>query len=101
MAPRPRERRVHRTEGREWVRDRPADEPRGYPAYACLQKVYESGESVSNEHLLWDDYRVEGYLGAGTYRWKEEVTIGGPEEPVDAGSLGSFTWGFSLALEKP
>lgn len=87
-------------DGEKWVRDRPADDPRAYAAYACLPKVYESGVSVSNEYLLWDDYRVEGYLEPGTSRWEEEVTISEPEEPVDAGSLGRFTWGFSLELQK-
>lgn len=86
--------------GDRWVPDRPRTEPRGFPAYACTARQYVTGESVVTEYELWDDYRVEGYLEPGTYRWEEDVGIqadpgaAGPETP-DA----TVTWGFSLALE--
>lgn len=34
-------------DGDRWSRDRPSDEPRVYPAYACPPKMYASGQAVT------------------------------------------------------
>lgn len=84
----------------KWVRDRPADQPQGYPAYGCLPIVYDAGGAVRTEYEVWDDYRVTGYLDPGTYRWETEIPHWeGPEYASDDAKR-TFTWGFSLALEQ-
>lgn len=92
---------VSNRDGDRWVADRPSDDPRAYPAYACLPHEYDTGETVRNEYELWDDYRVDGYMEPGTYRWEETVRMfspdgdhGGDEEDV----LGSFQWGFDIEV---
>lgn len=81
-----------------WVSDKPPDEPRGFPAYGCKMKEYEKGESVSNEYLIWDDYRVKGYLEPGVYRWEENIHISESVDTTDD-SDDSFTWGFSIEIK--
>jgi hypothetical protein len=50
---------------------------------------------------LWDDYKEDGYLESGTYRWEREVGLwnetdpGASESPTD-----SFVWGLELNLEE-
>lgn len=84
-----------------WVQDRPSSEPRGFPAYACSSRQYASGESVATELEVWDDYRVEGYLEPGTYRWEEDVQIQADPEAAGIETAGAtVTWGFSLAVER-
>ncbi len=91
-----------------WVRDAPADRNRGFDAYGCSLRVYEPGESVATEYVVWDDYRVDGYLDPGTYRWETDVEIYSMDAvEVQTGSTArrdgdpdaSVTWGFSLAIE--
>lgn len=86
--------------GDRWTRDAPADQPRGYPAYGCLAHTYDPGESVSNDYLVWDDYRVSGYLEPGVYRFAEPVTVSpAGSEGRDDGA--EFTWGFDLRVGTP
>ena len=90
------ERRGHR-----WVEDRPRSEPRGFPAYACSSRQYASGESVATEYEVWDDYRVEGYLEPGAYRWEEAVQIQADPDAAGTETSGAtVTWGFSLTAEE-
>lgn len=87
--------------GDGWVADRPRSEPRGFPAYACSSRQYASGESVATEYEVWDDYRVEGYLEPGTYRWEEDVQIQADPDAAGTETRGAtVTWGFSLAVER-
>jgi hypothetical protein len=87
--------------GNRWEADRSPDERRAYAAYGCTMKEYAPGESVSNEYALWDDYRVEGYMEPGTYRWEAEVSVSEGETPTGTTSEDTFTWGFSLAVSEP
>lgn len=87
--------------GEQWVPDRPQSEPRAYPMYGCLPRSYESGESVHTEYVVWDDYRVDGYLQPTTYRWEEEIEIWEERNARDTDQpSATFTWGFSLSIEK-
>lgn len=88
-------------DGNRWEADRSADEHRGYDGYACTRKAYAAGESVRNEYVLWSDYRVEGYMEPGTYRWEEEVSVTEDRTPTGTASERSFTWGFSLSVTEP
>lgn len=87
--------------GSEWRADRPADASRVYQAYGCLPVAYGPGESRTTEYVLWDDYRVEGYLTPGSYRWETDVGVWTDADP-GAGDdpSGEFTWGFSLRVEE-
>lgn len=87
--------------GERWVLDRPQSKPRSYAMYGCLPRAYESAESVSTEYAVWDDYRIEGYLQPGTYRWEEEIQIWDDTDAKDTDSpSATFTWGFSISVEK-
>lgn len=91
-------------DGDRWVADRPSDDPRVYPSYGCLATVYETGEAVRNTYELWDDYRVDGYMDPGTYRWEERVRIFSVNDDGQGDhdeQLGSFHWGFDVGLELP
>lgn len=88
-------------DGDRWTRDAPADRPRAYPAYACLSRTYAAGESVSNEYVVWDDYRTAGYMRPGTYRFAESVAISPPGSDFDADPDAEFEWGFDLRVERP
>ena len=88
-------------DGNRWEADRDPDEGRAYAAYGCLKKEYAEGESVSNEYVLWSDYRVEGYLEPGTYRWEEEVSVSEGDTPTGTAGENTFMWGFSLSVSEP
>lgn len=88
-------------DGDRWTRDAPVDQHRVYAAYGCLARTYESGESVTNEYYVWDDYRVEGYFPPGTYRFAEPVTVSEPGTGSEDGPIATFTWGFSVRVERP
>jgi len=90
-------------EDNQWVRAS-SDRPRGFPLHGCRPKTYEAGESLSNEYVVWHDYRVDGYLDPGTYRWEEDVSIWeGEYDAHEDSSKNSVTttWGFSLTVEQP
>lgn len=87
--------------GERWVPDRPQSKPRSFATYGCLPRTYESAESISTEYAVWDDCRIEGYLQPGTYRWEEEIQIWDDTDAKDTDSpSATFTWGFSIAVEK-
>lgn len=85
----------------KWVRDLPSDQQRDYPEYGCSPTVYDRGQSRSTEYVVWDDYRVEGYLEPDAYRWEEDVQIW-EDASADFGDSPSatVTWGFTLTVEK-
>lgn len=84
----------------KWVRDRPQNKPRGFPAVACGPKGYEQDESVTTEYGIWHDYRVDGYLEPGTYRWEREVIIWEDREARETDTVSAaIHWGFSLSIE--
>ena len=92
-----------------WVRAE-SDRPRMFDAYGCLLRVFDAGESLARDYVVWDDYRVEGYLEPGTYRW--ETTVESYEiDDVrrDAGERAAsptgdpsatLSWGFALTVER-
>lgn len=88
-------------DGRKWEPDRSADEPRAYPAYGCGPTTYDSDESVTTEYVLWDDYRVDGYLTPGSYRWETDVAVwADPSGAFGDEPSERFAWGFSLRVEE-
>lgn len=85
-----------------WVPDFAADQPRGFGGYACPTTAYATGESVTTEYEVWDDYRVSGYLEPGTYRWETEVRVwDDPAAEASDSPTSAFTWGFSLEVTDP
>lgn len=87
--------------GDRWVRNASADEPRAYLAYGCLNYLYETGESVSNEYLVWDDYQARGYMPPGSYRFAETVRVGPPDRERADETLAEFDWGFDVEVRRP
>jgi hypothetical protein len=85
-------------DGDRWEAARDSDGPRAYDDYGCGMREYAAGESVSNEYVLWDDYRVEGYMEQGTYRWEEKISVSEQETSAESSGERAFTWGFSLEL---
>lgn len=84
-----------------WVRDRPRNEPRGFPAVACGPRGYERDESVTTEYEIWHDYRVDGYLEPGTYRWGQEVIVWEDPDAMETDTASAtIQWGFSLSIER-
>lgn len=84
-------------DGEKWVADKSPDQPRGSANYGCGMETYNEEESVSKILQIWDDYRVDGYLTPGVYRWEEHISIeDGPSS--DNNSTESITWGFSISL---
>lgn len=96
-------------DGDRWVADKPQSEPRVFPDYGCLAGEYDTGDTVTNEYEVWDDYRVAGYMDPGTYRWHEQVRIsnvesgesGDKEGGAGDEELGEFYWGFEIELQTP
>ena len=85
----------------QWVRDMPPDKSVGFDGYGCGVSTFESGATLTNEYLLWDDYRIEGYLEPGTYRWEEDIELTEvPPQPDGPDTLATFGWGFSLTVER-
>lgn len=84
-----------------WVHDRSRFADRSFPAYGCGATRYDTGESVSTEYEVWDDFAVGGYFEPDTYRWQQEIHLWddpdaeGTEDPTTP-----FTWGFSLSVKK-
>lgn len=85
----------------KWVADKPDSDARGFHMYLCSPRSYEPGESVTTVYQVWDDYRTDGYLTPGRYRWKQEVEVwedsdvNKKDEPIT-----SFAWSFTLRVEE-
>jgi hypothetical protein len=91
--------------GDRWTRDANPSQERAWAAVGCVPPVYAAGESVTNEYAVWDDYRVEGYLVPGTYRFEEPVRILPPSDSTTRTPtqepIAEFDWGFDLTLSDP
>ncbi|MFB6138647.1 MAG: hypothetical protein ABEJ42_10000 [Halobacteriaceae archaeon] len=87
-----------RTDDR-WVRNRSPDEARAFEMYGCNTAVYDTDESHAQEYAVWDDYRVDGYLEPGTYRFSTPITVG--EEGASPAERTTVEWGFSVAVDDP
>lgn len=87
-------------DGQRWVQDLPQDRARGFNGYGCTPESFSSGETVTHEYEVWDDYRVRGYLSPNTYRWQENIRIW-PNTTVDDRGKPTHTldWGFSILVE--
>jgi hypothetical protein len=88
-------------DGTQWKADKVQSESRGFAAVACSPVQYDSGQQGSTVYEVWDEYKTDGYLESGTYRWDREVEIWtdpdtGGHEPPDT----TLSWGFELRLEK-
>lgn len=92
--------RYEARDGDRWVEDKAKDNRRGYDGYGCTSPTYSPGEELTNEYVVWDDYRVSGYFEPGTYRWEETVTTIPPDSSDDDTGGTSFVWGFSLHVER-
>lgn len=89
--------------GERWTADRDPDAARGFPMYGCGYPPAIHDEPIVNEYLVWDDYRVEGYMSPGTYRFETSIQVGGGS-PISTATTATepeaeFTWGFALAVE--
>ena len=86
--------------GTKWMPNEFQWESRGFSTKGCGSTVYEPRQRRSTVYEVWDDYKVDGYLESGTYRWEQEVEI--YTDPDEAAGLAddSFTWGFELNLEE-
>jgi hypothetical protein len=87
--------------GNRWEADLPQVASPGYRMYKCPPIAFDSGESVSDDYSVWHDYRVDGYLNPGIYRWAQDIRVWddlsqGSDEPSTI-----FSWGFELSIEKP
>lgn len=85
-----------------WEPDRSRFSNRSYPAYGCGATRYDTGDSVSTEYEVWDDYSEGGYFEPDTYRWVQEIQLW--DDPDAAGTESpttTFTWEFSLTVERP
>ena len=87
-------------DGTQWKADRFQSESRGFAAVACSPIQYGSGQQRSTVYEVWDDYKIDGYLKSGTYRWEQEFEIwNDPDSGVRKSPDAEFTWGFELQLE--
>lgn len=91
---------IDRVEG-QWSPDRPADEYRAYRAYACGPTEYDESASVISEYDVWDDYRTQGYMRPGTYRFEKRVSTYSMGARFDDEPDTEFTWGLELRVQKP
>lgn len=85
-----------------WTRDANPEKPRTFDASVCPLHPYKSGESVSNDYLVWDDYRTPGYMKPGTYRFERNVPVYEYEEspsPLpEHTQYPGFRWGFEIRV---
>jgi hypothetical protein len=93
---------INRTNDRKenrWELDLPPDESPAYRMYGCPPRVYAVDESVNDEYGIWHDYRADGYLNPGRYRWERAVQVW--DGPVTDGvePTSELSWGFSLTIE--
>jgi hypothetical protein len=99
---RPEETQWLEREGPRWEHDGNPNSERAYAAYGCLPRKYETGESVATDYLLWDDFRVDGYLPPATYRWEVPIRVWNDREGgYSDAPVAAFTWGFSLSIDVP
>jgi len=95
------ERWIDRANNR-WTRDADPEKPRTFETYGCPPHPYKSGESVSNEYLVWDDYQTPGYMKPETYRFERNVTVYEYEEPSpscpEQTEHSDFRWGFEIRV---
>lgn len=88
-----------------WTADRDPTEPRAFLGYGCTYPPTTNDEPIVNEYLVWDDYQVDGYMTAGTYRFATSITVGGQSPvrstPTATDSESTFVWGFDLSVENP
>jgi hypothetical protein len=88
-----------------WTRDADPSRPRSWAAIGYENRVYAEDESVTNEYAVWDDYQVESYLLAGTYRFEESVRVLQPDDSLtntpDREPIAEFDWGFDLTVADP
>ena len=85
----------------KWVADKPTDETRVHAAYGCPPRAYESGETVSTTYQVWHDYREDGYLDPGEYRWEQEIKVWDDPEADGGSDPGEkFSWGFTLRVSE-
>lgn len=60
---------------------------------------------MTNEYAVWDDYQVESYLLAGTYRFEESVRVLQLDDSLtntpDREPIAEFDWGFDLTVADP
>jgi hypothetical protein len=98
--------------GDRWTEDVDPNAVDAYAAYGCAYVPTVHNEPIINEYLVWDDYRVDGYMTPGTYRFETSIAVGGQgpgSNPTSTGDTtttttepaSEFTWGFSLAVENP
>lgn len=87
-------------ETNRWVGDTPADTPRVFRGYGCPPRVFEPGETVSDEYAVWHDDQVAGYLVPGIYRWETPIQIwdGPATEDIEPTAI---RWGFALSVAEP
>lgn len=84
---------VGRGRGERWSAD-----PGGFADYGCGTRLYDPGETITNEYRTWDDGGEDGYMVPGEYRFEAEVIV---EEPDDGTIIDEFTWGFTVHVERP
>jgi hypothetical protein len=58
-----------------YARDRDPSRQRDYGSYGCSPRLYERGESITNEYVIWHDYRSKGYYQTGTYTFEDNIGI--------------------------
>ncbi len=92
--------------GSKWTLDKPANELMGSPAYRCEAYRYDRNRSVSTTYFVWDDYKVDGYLKPGTYRFSVPVRVYRASTAADrryetTDPLAAFDWGVSLSVSRP
>lgn len=85
----------------KWVADKPTDETRVHAAYGCPPRAYESGETVSTTYQVWHDYREDGYLNSGEYRWEQGIKVWDDPEADGGSDPGEkFSWRFTLRVSE-
>lgn len=104
---------------RKWEWNRSADRPLGFASYGCSGTVYDRGASETTTYEVWSDYRVDGYLEPGTYRFEHDgITVAAANAAAANGTsggrgattagvgttsaaTGTIDWGFSLRVARP
>lgn len=75
-----------------WTRDAvPHERNPGWNGYGCSRVTVETGETITYPIEVWDDFRIEGYMPTGTYRFRAHPTTV-PEADV-------VEWWFEIEVE--